>query len=144
MALVLPFTETDLMVAAGLLSYERGLEYLDQVFRRCQVAPEDCGIEEVYSQSIWKFVGTPRGFPGTSWSQKEEVILSWMKHALYELHICPQNGDYSAVLGRRMATSPPFCKRLTRILPCSLAAQAQCTVESVREAKAGGSHLQEK
>jgi uncharacterized Zn finger protein len=31
MALVLPFTETDLMVAAGLLSYERGLEYLDQV-----------------------------------------------------------------------------------------------------------------
>jgi len=31
-----------------------------------------------------------------------------MKHALYELHIRPQNGDYSAVLGRRMAASPPF------------------------------------
>src|SRR5580693_135479 len=31
MALVLPFTESDLMAAAGLLSYERGLEYLDQV-----------------------------------------------------------------------------------------------------------------
>ena len=54
--------------------------------------------EKVYFQGIGEFVGAPRGLTGTSRPQMEELILSCMKHALYELHIRPQNGDFTAVL----------------------------------------------
>ena len=55
----------------------------------------------------------------------------------------PEYGDSVAVLGLRMATSPPFCNRLDPYDSLTVwQHKARCTVESVWEAKALGGHNQ--
>jgi len=103
------------------------LEHLDQVFRRCQVAPEDCGIEEVYSQGIWKFVGAFAVRTSYPWPAKLRPFRSffgaeWRLHR----HFCKplnlslglaKSASRSSAAYRSVAEPPTSARAVPRAIP---------------------------